>query len=147
MFYRIYHEDGAIPSKTPITTDDPFLGRIKVTSVPPPRTAKTVKRIISKVEDIEDVENTNLFLTPYSQSPRDDAAKDIILSRTGTHPGSTPEEPLALVALEKTPMSHTERSALLSKGRSGLASGAEHDTMSPEIRYGTSIHHSLTFFL
>ena len=73
----------------------------------------------------------------------DDADNDIILSRTGTDPGSTPQEPLELVAK----ISDSEKTAfkLVSEGRSGLASGAEYDTTSPESRYGTSIQHCLTF--
>jgi hypothetical protein len=75
----------------------------------------------------------------------DDAEKVTILNGTG--PGSTPQEPLALVAK----MSDSDRSALDSKGRIGLqvasAALAEHDTTSPEIRYGTSIQHSLIFLL
>ena len=141
VFYRIYAEDGAIPLKSPLTSGDPFLGRIKVIYVPPPRTAKTVKCSIAKVENIKDGERISLFLTPYSQSPMDDADNAIILNRTGTSPGSTPQEPLALVAK----MSDSERSALESDGRSGLESVAEPDTSSSEIRYGTSIQHSLTF--
>jgi hypothetical protein len=68
-----------------------------------------------------------------------DAEKVTIFNGTG--PGSTPQEPLALVAK----MSDSERSALESDGRRGLASGAEHDITSPEIRYRTFIQHSLTF--
>ena len=59
----------------------------------------------------------------------------------GTGPGSTPQEPLALVAK----MSDSERSALESDGRGGLASSAKADTAAPEIQYCTSIHHSPTF--
>ena len=71
----------------------------------------------------------------------DDAEKFAIFSRTG--PGSTPQEPLALVAK----MSDSERSALESGRRSGVASAAEpaSNTTSPEIRYRTSIQHSPTF--
>ena len=68
-----------------------------------------------------------------------DTEKVTIISGTG--PGSTPQEPLALVAT----MSDSERSALESDGRNGLANAAESDS-SPEIRYGTSIQHPLTFF-
>ena len=69
-------------------------------------------------------------------------ARKVILNGTG--PGSTPQEPLALVAK----MSDSERSALESDGRSGLASTAvEPDTSTSEIRYGTSIQHSFTFIL
>ena len=142
VFYRIYNKDGAIPSKIPVTPSDPFVGRIKVGSVPPPRTAKTVKRSIAIVENItsRDGESLSLFLTPYSKSPMDDTNKDIILNRTGTGPGFTPQEPLALVAK----MSDSERSALDSDGRSGLASAAEPDTTSPDVRYGASFN-SLSF--
>jgi hypothetical protein len=139
VYYRIYAEDGAIPSKTNVAPGDPFLGRIKAISVPPPHTAKTVKRSIAKVECIKDRTSTILFLTPYSQLPTDDADKVAILNRTG--PGSTPHEPLALVAK----MSDSERSALESERRGGLSSAAEPDTMTSEIRYRTSIQHCSTF--
>jgi hypothetical protein len=132
VYYRIYAEDGGIPSKTPVP-GDPFLGHIKARSVPPPHTVKTVKRSIAKVEDIIDPTSTSLFLTPYSQSSMADADKVTILNRTG--PGSTPQEPLALVAK----MSDSERSALESGERGGLASAAEPDATLPEIRYRTSI--------
>ena len=83
-----------MPSKTPVDPGNAFIGRIKVESVPPPRTAKTVKCSIAKVENIKDRENTSLYLTPYSESPMDDAEKVTILNGTG--PGPTPQEPLAL---------------------------------------------------
>ena len=111
VYYRIYAEDGAIPSKTPVTPGDPFLGRIKALSVPPPHTARAVKRTIAKVENIKDRTNTSLLLTLYSKSPMSDDDKVTILNHTG--PGSTPQEPLALVAK----MSNAERSALESEGR------------------------------
>ena len=141
VYYRIYAEDGAIFSKTSVTPSDPFLGRIKARSVPPPGplTVKAVKRSIASVEDIKDREKTSLFLTPYSQSPMDDADKVTILNGTG--PGSTPQEPLALVAK----MSNSERNTLEFDGRVRLASAAGPDTTSPEIRYGASIQHSSTF--
>jgi hypothetical protein len=140
VYYRIYAEDGAIPSKTPADSGDPFLGRIKAISVAPPHTVKAVKHKIEKVEDIKDRTSTSLFLTPYSQSPMADTDKVTIRNRTG--PGSTPQEPLALVAK----MSDSERSVLES-GRKGGLTSAESDTKSPEIRYRTSIQHSPTFLL
>ena len=141
VYYRIYAEDGAIPSKTPVTPGDPFLGRIKARSVPPPRTAKALKCSIAKVENIKDRESTTLFLTPYSQSPMDDADKFTVLNGTG--PGSTPQEPLALVAK----MSDADRRTLGSGRRGGLASTTAPDTTLPETtgRYGTSLRHSPTF--
>ena len=140
VYYRIYAEDGAIPSMTPAAPSNPFLGRIKARSVAPPHNVQTVKLGIAKVENIRDCTNTCLFLTPYSKSPMGDADKVTILNRTG--PGSTPQEPLALVAK----MTDSERSALDSEGRGGLASAAESDSThaSPGIQYRTSIN-TLTF--
>jgi hypothetical protein len=88
------------------------------------------------MEDIKDRTSTSLFLTPYSDSPMADTDKVTILNRTG--PGSTPREPLALVAK----MSDSERSALESGGRGGLASAADPDTKPSGIRYRRSFQHS-----
>jgi hypothetical protein len=140
VYYRIYAEDGPIPSKTPVAPSDPFLGRIKIRFVPPPRNAKAVKCSIAKVENVEDSISTSLFLTSYSHSPMGDLDKFTILN--DTFPGSTPEEPLVLVAK----MSDSKRRALESDGRGGLASAAEPDTKHPDIRYGTFIQLSPTFF-
>ena len=142
VYYRIYAEDGAIPSKIPVTPSNPFIGRIKAKSLPPPRIAETVKCGIATFENIKDGECASLFLTPYSGTPMGDADKVIILNGTG--PGSTPQEPLALVAK----MSDSERSVLESDGRGGLASAADPDTTSSssEIQYSTFYIHSLTSF-
>jgi hypothetical protein len=140
VYYLIYAEDGAIPSKAPVSSDNPFLGRIKATSVPPPHTVQNVKRSIANVEDIKDrTITTTLFLTPRSQSPMGDAEEVTIFNRTG--PGSMPQEPLALVAK----MSVSQRSTLESERRGELASAADSE-FDPRIRYRTSIQHSPTFF-
>jgi hypothetical protein len=90
------------------------------------------------MEDIKDRTSTSLFLTPYSESPMPvaDTDKVTILNRTG--PGSTPHDPLALVAK----MSDSERSALKSGGRGGLASVAESDASPLGIRYRMSFQQS-----
>ena len=128
VYYRIFVEDGAIPSKAPATPDDPFLGCIKAKSVPPPYrdTAQAVKRTIAKVEKIENRTNSSLFLTPYSQSPMGNTDK------VGWR--STSQEPLAFVAR----ISDSERSALESGGRDRVAA-------EPEIRYRMSYHNFPTF--
>ena len=126
-----------MPSKTPVTPGDAFLGRIEVGSVPPLRTAKIVKRYIAKLENIQDRGSTSLFLTSYSKSPIDDSEK-IITILNGTGPGTTPQEPLVLVAK----MTYSERSALDSRRRGGHTkkkNAAKPDTTPPGIRYGTSI--------
>ena len=132
----MHSEDGAISSKTP-TTGFPFVGHIKARAVPP-HTAKAVKHRIAKAEDIKD---PSLFLTPCIQSPMGDA--DILNILKGTGPGSTPQEPLALVAK----MSDSERSASESGERGGLASESVSDTTPPEIRRMSNQHSPTFLFL
>jgi hypothetical protein len=136
VYYRIYAEDGAIPSKTSTTPNDPFLGRIKAKDVAPPHNVKSVKLCLAEVEGISASTQTSLglFLTPYSQSPMDDTLKVTILHRTG--PGSLPQEPLALIAK----MTDSERRTLESK-----RSTAEPGTPPQNIRYSKPIC-STTFF-
>ena len=69
----------------------------------------------------------------------DDTEKITILNGIG--PGSTPQDPLALVAK----MSESERSAMESDGRVGLANSAEPNTTPLDIRYGTSIQQNSLF--
>ena len=109
----------------------------------------TLRRVHPKNRDTEadrttytsNLTNTSLFLTLNSQSPMDDADKVNIFNPTASGPGSTPQEPLALVAK----MSDYEQSVLEPERRDGLASAAESDTMPPEIRYRASIQCSPTF--
>jgi hypothetical protein len=107
----------------------------------PLRNAKAVKWRIVKAENIKDGGRTSLFLTPYSESPMDDA--DMFTIHNGNGPGSNPQEPLALVAK----MSDSGRRALESDGRVRLASTSKLETMPPDIRHGTSIRHPPSTFL
>ena len=130
----MYAEDGAIPSKTPAAPGNPFLGRIKATSVSSPHTVKNVRCSIARKEGIKDPTKSSLFLTPYCKSPMPDAVK-VILSRNGL--GSRPQKPLAIVAR----ISASERSARESE----LEVATEPDSTLLEIRYRTSIQLSPTF--
>lgn len=101
VYYRLYAEDGAIPTKTAgqLHDCDPYVGRIKAKAVAPPHTVASVKRCIAKQENFADLagQRTVLFLTNSSQSCMDSTHKLSILDRTG--PGSNPQEPLAVVIL------------------------------------------------
>jgi hypothetical protein len=141
VYYRIYAEDGVIPSKTSATPSDYFLGRIKVTSVPPPHNANSLKRALAKVENVN-ITHTYLFITPYDPSPMEDSLKVTIFSNTG--PGSLPQEPLALVAK----LSELERSAVESdiglrlrsqSNNISLTNTSELNTASSNTRYCMSI--------
>jgi len=96
LFYRIYNEDGGIPSKVPLDSNNPYLACINGHLVAPPHTAASIKRCICRIERIaskdQDVE---LFDSALKKAPMDDDEYVAILEGTG--PGSSPKEPLALV--------------------------------------------------
>ena len=137
----MYTEDGAVPSKAP-APGDPFLGRIKARSVPPPHrdTANALKLTIAKVEHNKGSTSTSLFLTPYCQSSMGDADKVTALNRIASGPGSTPLDPLAFVV-------KISGSALESDRRRGHITAEPDTTPDSEIRYRTSIQHSYFSFV
>ena len=141
VYYRIYSEDGGIPSKTSVTPDDRFLGRIKARSVPPPQILRAVKLTIAKAEDINlnDPTTIDLFHTSHSESPLSGDGR-LINTLIVNSQRSTPQEPLALVAK----MSDSKRSSLESAREGGLA---ESNATSPGVRYRTSVQHSYFSFI
>lgn len=108
VYYRIYAEDGAIPSNQSFDNTDPYLGRIKATRVAPPHTVLSVKRRLSKIDGIPDHQLTDLFLTISSQAAMDSSEKVTLLKEPGF--GWSRSEPVALVAK----LSNEERDTLLS---------------------------------
>ena len=96
VYYRVFFQDGAIPTLHPASSDDPFLGRVLATSITPLHNVDSLKRCLAKHEDIDHRRKiVILFLTRCSVSPMDDTSKINIVKRTGT--GSTPREAVALV--------------------------------------------------
>jgi hypothetical protein len=98
VYYRVYTEDGAIPSKHPLDSNNPYVARIEAHLVTPPHTVASIKRYLSKVEKLGDRCTTRLYTSASSATPAEDGEHVAIL--TGTGPGSTPEQPLALVRVE-----------------------------------------------
>ncbi|KAJ6570322.1 hypothetical protein B0H10DRAFT_2237941 [Mycena sp. CBHHK59/15] len=78
VYYRVYAPDGAIPSKTAPDPGNPFIGRIKATSVPPPHNVLSLKRTLGELE--------------ASRTPPAEKA-----SMLGLDLGATPETALAFV--------------------------------------------------
>lgn len=102
VYYRLYTEDGAIPSRQPLYSSDLYLGCVQATSVRPPQRATDIKRYLCQVENLNTsiTSNTttttsNLFISAFDQTPVDDDAHVAILAFAG--PGSMPDQPLALV--------------------------------------------------
>jgi hypothetical protein len=95
IYYRLYTEDGAIPSANHVYSDDPYLGRISADLVAPPHVAISLKHCILSIENIDDKTTASLFIAALSQTPLDDTDRLSILATPG--PGWLPDEPMALV--------------------------------------------------
>ncbi|KAJ6626622.1 hypothetical protein B0H10DRAFT_1997879 [Mycena sp. CBHHK59/15] len=81
VYYRVYALDGVIPSKTGFNAGNPFLGRIKATSVPPPHTVASLKRCLAQAENLPDPMNlrTSLFQDRVDKEPMDTTTKVSII--------------------------------------------------------------------
>ncbi|KAJ7753540.1 hypothetical protein B0H16DRAFT_769498 [Mycena metata] len=98
VYYRVYAPDGAIPSKTATDVNNPFVGRIRAKSVPPPLNVASLKRTLAHAEGLPDPLGLRSALYRFSldQTPMDEAEK-ISDSLLGTGNLFTPENALTLV--------------------------------------------------
>jgi hypothetical protein len=96
VYYRVYVEDGPIPTANPVYTNDRYLRRIPADFVAPPQTAKDIKLCLSGVEHICDDTTTSLFISTSKRTPIDDG--HLVSISTYPGPGCVPHEPIALVA-------------------------------------------------
>ncbi|KAJ6579967.1 hypothetical protein DFH09DRAFT_323934 [Mycena vulgaris] len=94
IYYRFYSPSSAIVSRNAFDAADPFLGRIKMTAIAPPRTIDSLKRCVAQAENLNDPTNqrTELYVTSSSDSP----------IRNGTLPvgvdlGASPQSAVAFV--------------------------------------------------
>jgi hypothetical protein len=118
VYYRIYTEYGALISSTSTTPDDPFLGCVKTTSVPPPHIVASFILFLLKLEAIKQFEPAKLFLTLSSTSPMSNASEIAIFNPIG--PGFLPQEPLALV-VNSAPFESIEQCRRMIKQANTLA--------------------------
>jgi hypothetical protein len=92
VYYRVFFEEGAVPTLHPATPDDPFLGRILATSIAPPHNVASIKSGLATHERMNYGRDSIRFFTG---SPMDDTMLIDILKRTGA--GSTPENAVAVI--------------------------------------------------
>jgi hypothetical protein len=104
VFYRIYNEDGGVPSEVPVDSKHPYLACIDGHLVAPPHTVASIKRCICKVEKIPNKDqDVQLFGSASETTPMNDDEHLAVLEGTG--PGSSPKLSLALVCkLEDVPV-------------------------------------------
>lgn len=131
VYYRVYTEDGAIPSTNQVYSDDPHLGRILAELVAPPHIAISLKHCLLSVENIDVNTPSNLFISASSHTPMDDAGRVSILAYPG--PGCTPNEPMALVVK----LSDSGRSPLDEKKPEAVLLPSPEGPTPFEMRYST----------
>jgi hypothetical protein len=92
------YKRGAVISKRPVDSNSRYLGSINVDCIPPPHTAKSITRCISKIEKVDKFGIPQLFTSMSDESPIGDGHVSIL---TSNRPGPTPEEPMAFVVRTK----------------------------------------------
>ncbi|EDR04421.1 uncharacterized protein LACBIDRAFT_295048 [Laccaria bicolor S238N-H82] len=71
VYYRLYTQEEPIKSNNPIYSNNPFISRIIPRSVPPPRTAASLKRHLCKIEGFSAPESCTLYLSLSENVPVD----------------------------------------------------------------------------
>ena len=90
-----------MPSKVAIDPEEPSLGRIRADSVPPPHSAASIKRCISRVERNPELANAALFADISCKTPLKEGHIPIL--RTDC-PGLSPDKPMAIVQNVQMPI-------------------------------------------
>jgi hypothetical protein len=95
VYYRLYAQDGPIKSNNPIYSNNPFISRIIPRSLPPPRTAASLKRHLCKIEGFSAPESCTLYLSLSENVPVDGGTRLSLQGDFG--PGLSSSDPVALV--------------------------------------------------
>ncbi|KIJ97706.1 hypothetical protein K443DRAFT_9716 [Laccaria amethystina LaAM-08-1] len=95
VYYRLYAQDGPIKSNNPIYSNNPFISRIIPRSVPPPRTAASLKRHLCKIEGFSAPESCALYLSLSENVQVDSGTRLSLQGDLG--PGLSSSDPVALV--------------------------------------------------
>jgi len=95
LYYRVYNRDsGAVPLHHHASSDDPPVGHISLNSIPPPHSAASIMRRITKIEKLGCTGESQLFCNISGESPLGEGHLSIL---TDDRPGSTLENPMAFV--------------------------------------------------
>ena len=94
VYYVVYDNGYAMPSKVAFDPEEPFLGRIRADSVAPPHSPTTIKQCISRAESNPAIAyRANLFVDTSCETP----LKEGHISLCTDGPDRNPDEPMAIV--------------------------------------------------
>ena len=102
VYYKLFDEEKLSQVRSPISSDDQYIGRVDTTLIPPPHTiGLLVKRICNQEGkgfgidwDNDNAFSTILFRTISASEPFD--LNDSVQLLTAERPGSSPLEPIIL---------------------------------------------------
>jgi hypothetical protein len=101
VYYLLYADGYAIPSKVAFDPEEPCLGRIRADSIAPPRGPTAIKRCISRVERNPGLAHADLFADTSCETPLNEGHVSI-LPTDGT--GLSPNDPMAIVQVNPVPV-------------------------------------------
>ena len=90
-----------MPSKVAIDPEEPSLGRILADSVPPPHSAASIKRCISREERNPELANAEIFADISCETPLKEGHIPILCTDC---PGLSPDKPMAIVQNVQMPI-------------------------------------------
>jgi hypothetical protein len=95
VFYQVFDKKcNPLLIKQPPDPNNPYVGRIGVDTIPPPHTAASIKRCISRAEGLGFSNQSQIFPFVSSPNPIDQGHIPILTSEC---PGSTSDQPIAIV--------------------------------------------------
>jgi hypothetical protein len=100
VYYLLYADGYAMPSKVAFDSEEPSLGRIRADFIPPPHSPISIKRCISRVEKNSALAHADLYADTSCETPLNEGHISI-LRTDGT--GLSQDEPMAIVQVKKSP--------------------------------------------
>jgi hypothetical protein len=96
VYYLLYANKSAIPSKVAFDPEERSLGRIRADSIAPPHSPASIKRCISRAEGNPALADALLFVDISSDTPLKEGPISILHT---DGPGLSPDEPMAIVQI------------------------------------------------
>lgn len=98
VYYQLYAKHTLTPSST--NPDNPYVGRINIRDLGPPRSVAIVKKCILTLEKIDVSNNATVFLKAGDSNPVTDDGLRIL--RAAGNPGRSADAPIAIVLSRET---------------------------------------------
>jgi hypothetical protein len=96
VYYKMFDEKGPLNIRDPIYCNNPYIGRVNTSDIPPPHIASSLVRRICAKEGKENNDPFSAELFKTISSPKAYDIREPLSLLNPDRPGSKPEEPLVL---------------------------------------------------